>query len=119
MAVPGLALWCGGLVTARANRTAPSFALLPVMVIWVNLHGSFMLGLLLPGVFMIEALFDRGADHRQVLTSWTLFILAAWSAALLNPDFSAGVVFPIHLLRMKSLAAVKDRTDRFQQLAAA
>jgi len=47
LAWPCLALWCGGLVAARARRTAPSLALLPVMALWVNLHGSFLLGLLL------------------------------------------------------------------------
>ena len=119
LAWPCLAIWCGGLVTARANRTTPSLALLPVMVIWVNLHGSFMLGLLLPGAFMVEALFDRDADHPRVLTSWTLFILAAWSTALLNPDFFAGVLFPIHLLGMKSLVGNQGMAaDRFQRATA-
>ncbi len=96
LAWPCLALWCGGLVTARANRIAPSFALLPVMLLWVNLHGSFMLGLLLPGAFMIEAAARlRDADHHRVFMSWAGFILAAWAVALLNPDFLAGVLFPI------------------------
>ncbi len=104
LAWPCLALWCGGLVNARARRVAPSFALLPVMVLWVNLHGSFMLGLMLPGVFMVEALFDPGADHRRVIMSWAGFILLAWMVALFNPDFLAGVLFPIHLVGMKSLA---------------
>jgi hypothetical protein len=108
LAWPCVAIWCGGLVTARAKRSPPSFALLPVMLVWVNLHGSFMLGLLLPGVFMIEALFDCGTGRRQVLLFWTLFILGAWLTALLNPDFLAGVLFPIHLLSMKGLAFVKE-----------
>jgi hypothetical protein len=120
LAWPCLAVWCGGLVTARANQAAPSFALLPVMVLWANLHGSFMLGLLLSGAFMIEALFDPGVDHRRALTSWTGFILAAWLAALLNPDFFAGALFPIHLVAMKSLARIGEwqPTDfsRFQPL---
>jgi len=104
LAWPCLALWCGGLATARADRAAPSFALLPVMLVWVNLHGSFMVGLLLPGAFMLEALLDPGSARRRVLTTWTAFILAAWAVALLNPDFLAGVLFPFHLLGMKSLA---------------
>jgi hypothetical protein len=104
LAWPCLALWCGSLVTARARRTVPSFALLPVMVLWVNLHGSFMLGLLLPGAFMIEALFDPSANRYRVLICWTRFMLAAWAVALLNPDLLAGVLFPIHLVGMKSLA---------------
>jgi hypothetical protein len=104
LAWPCLALWCGGLVTARARGMAPSFLLLPVMLVWVNLHGSFMLGLLLPAAFMIEALLDPAAEPRRVLTLWVLFILAAWAVALLNPDFLAGALFPFHLVGMKSLA---------------
>ncbi len=106
LAWPCLALWCGSLVTARANRRAPSFALLPVMVLWINLHGSFMVGLMLSGAFMIEALFDSRADRRRVLISWGGFTLAAWVVALLNPDFLAGVLFPIKLVGMQSTTVI-------------
>ena len=96
LAWPCLALWCGGLINARANRTAPSFWLLPVMLLWVNLHGSFMIGLLLPCAFLIEAQFDPAIDRRAVFTDWAAFILAAWAVALLNPDGIGGVLFPFH-----------------------
>jgi hypothetical protein len=71
------------------------------MLVWVNLHG--MLGVLLPGAFMIEALLDRGAG-RPVFFAWSRFIGAAWLVALVNPDLLAGVVFPFHLVGMQSLA---------------
>jgi len=106
LAWPCLALWCGGLVTARANRTAPSFWLLPLMLLWVNLHGSFMIGLLLPAAFLLEALLEPGANHPHVLKTWAVFILGAWVVASVNPDGVAGVLFPIHMLGMKSLAWV-------------
>lgn len=108
LAWPCLALWCGGLAVARADRAAPRYALLPVMVVWVNLHGSFMLGLLLPGVLMIEAMFDPMANRRRVLTSWGGFIVAAWAAALLNPALFEAVLFPFKLLHMTSLAAIEE-----------
>jgi hypothetical protein len=101
---PCLALWCGGLVVARANRTPPSFWLLPVMALWVNLHGSFMLGLLLPGAFMIEAALDSREDRFATLARWGLFVAAAWAAAALNPAFIDGLLFPIRMVGMKSLA---------------
>jgi hypothetical protein len=74
------------------------------MLMWVNLHGSFMIGLLLPAAFLVEALFDPGIDRRRVMLSWLAFILAAWVVALLNPDGLAGVLFPVRLVGMKSLA---------------
>jgi hypothetical protein len=120
LAWPCLALWCGGLVAARARRTAPSLALLPVMVVWVNLHGSFLLGLLLPGAFLVEALFDEAAEPLQVLASWGAFIFAAFAVALLNPAGLAGVMFPVHLLGMTSLAGIAEwrppTFDRVQPL---
>ncbi len=106
LAWPCLVLWCGGLVTARARRTAPSLMLMPVMVLWVNLHGSFMLGLLLPIALMVEAVLDVGADRRRAMIDWGRFILAAWAVALLNPDFAAGVIFPIRMVGMASLARI-------------
>ncbi len=120
LAWPCLALWCGGLITARTNRIAPSFALLPVMLLWVNLHGSFMFGLLLPGAFLIEALLDAHSDRRRVFTGWAAFIAASWAVALINPDFLAGVLFPIHLLGMTTLTWVGEWApadfSRFQPL---
>ncbi len=104
LAWPCLAIWCGGIAAARARQAAPSFWLLPVMLIWVNLHGSFIVGLLLSGAFMVEALCDRGADLRRVLTGWGAFVLGSCVVVLLNPDFVAGALFPIRMIGMKSLA---------------
>ena len=119
LAWPCLTLWCGALVAARADRRAPSFALLPVMLVWVNMHGSFMLGLLLPGAFMIEAMLDRGADRGRVFRSWGGFILAAWAVALINPDFLAGVLFPYHLIGMTNLVWIDEwRPSDFSRFGA-
>ncbi len=103
LAWPCLELWCAGLVLARAQGRAPSWWLLPVMVVWVNLHGSFMTGLLLPLPFLAEAAWEAGPRWRQPARDWALFTLAAWACALLNPDTIEGVLFPFHLLGMSSL----------------
>lgn len=117
LAWPFLALWCAGLVTARARRTSPSLWLLPVMLVWVNLHGSFMAGLLLPPALMIEALLDPGANRGRVIKQWGLFILGSAVAALCNPDFLAGAVFPIRMLGMRSLSWIGEwEPTNFSQL---
>lgn len=103
LAWPCLELWCAGLVLARAQGRAPSWWLLPVMVVWVNLHGSFMTGLLLPLAFLAEAAWEAGPDWRQPVRAWTLFTLAAWACASLNPDTVEGVLFPFRLLGMANL----------------
>jgi hypothetical protein len=102
LAWPCLALWCAGLVAARANRTAPSFLLLPVMLVWVNLHGSFIIGLLLAAAFLAETLFD--SPPRRTILSWAGFAAAAGAVTLLNPEGLAGLLFPVHMVEMASLA---------------
>ena len=106
LAWPCLILWCTGLLKARANRAAPSFWLLPVMLVWVNLHGSFMFGLLLPFAFLAEAAMESDLDRRRVIVAWSVFIAAAGAVALLNPEGVSGVLFPVTMLRMQSLALI-------------
>ena len=98
-----LELWCAGLVLARARRASPSWLLLPVMTLWVNLHGSFMIGLLLPLAFLAEAAIEAVPNRREAVTGWAVFTAAAWVAALLNPDLLAGELFPFRLLGMREL----------------
>src|ERR1041384_5156511 len=47
LALPVMMAWVGGLVGAADRRSAPSFRLLPLMALWANLHGGFVLGLAL------------------------------------------------------------------------
>ena len=44
-----LAFWVDRLLTAREARTAPPLWLAGVMLLWVNMHASFLLGLALVG----------------------------------------------------------------------
>lgn len=103
LAWPCLELWCAGLVLARARGTRPSWWLLAVMAVWVNLHGSFMLGLMLPVAFAAEAMLAAGPAWRQPARTWALFTAAAWAAALLNPDTVGGLLLPFRLLGMHNL----------------
>lgn len=110
LAWPCLVIWVSGLVVARAGRRAPRWWLLPVMVLWVNLHGSFILGLLLALAFAAEAVAEAGAGWRDPARRWLGFTVLAWCAALLNPDLLDGVLFPFRLLRMRSLGWIGEWT---------
>jgi len=107
LALPLLALWLSELLIARSEERAPSFALLPVMTLWANIHGSFMLGLGLAAGLALDALVsddNRAATFR----SWSLFGAGALAAALINPHFIQGLLFPIDMMGAAKLANVAE-----------
>ena len=107
LALPLLELWTAGLVIARSERRAPSFALLPLMTLWVNIHGSFLLGLALVVGLAIEAI-ASDEDRVAAFRHWGSFALGAVVAALLNPHGFAGLLFPLHMAATASLAHVSE-----------
>ena len=99
LALPLLALWTLELLNARDGKRAPRWWLLPVMLLWANLHGSFAFGLALAAAFALEAvLADRAA-----LKGWGLFFVASVVAAAITPQFIHGLLFPFQLLVMGSI----------------
>ena len=88
LAMPILMAWTIGLVRAADANRSPSLWLLPLMVLWANLHGGFTLGLAFGLAFACEALLAaRGHDNfAGVARSWGLFLLLAFSCSLLTPN---------------------------------
>jgi hypothetical protein len=78
--------WVGGLVSAMDRRSAPSFWLLPLMMLWANLHGGFVLGLALVAPFGLDAVLNTEPCSRQsTLLRWAAFGIAAIAASCANP----------------------------------
>ena len=86
LALPIMVAWVGALLAAIDRRTAPSFWLLPLMALWSNLHGGFVLGLALIAPMALEAVWDADAPLRKSLAlRWALFAGAALIASCLTP----------------------------------
>jgi hypothetical protein len=100
-AMPLLVLWVAGLVSARAARRTPSPWLLPVMVLWANLHGGFVVGLALCAGLAAEAVLAApGQARRPTLRKWGLFVAGAGLASLVTPQGIAGWLFPLRLMSL-------------------
>src|SRR3981189_2352191 len=67
LALPVMMAWVGGLVAAADRRAAPSFWLLPLMVLWANLHGGFVLGLALVAPIAADAVLNAEVSQRKSL----------------------------------------------------
>jgi hypothetical protein len=107
LTLPLLELWTAGLVIARSEHRAPSFALLPLMTLWVNIHGSFLLGLAFVVALGVEAI-ASDEDRVTALRQWGSFAAGAVVAALLNPHGLAGLLFPLHMTATAGLAHVAE-----------
>lgn len=91
-----LAGWTIVLLRAREAGRAPPLAAALIMLVWANMHGSFVFGLALAGAFGLEALVlstDRTATFRQ----WAVFGLVTLAAALATPFGIAGLLFPLQV----------------------
>ena len=101
LALPVMLIWTGALLDARSAGRAPSFALLPLMALWANLHGGFIFGIAFIAPLALEALVD-GRPRAQIV-QWALFGFASVGAALLTPAGIGGLLAPLQVLSMKAL----------------
>lgn len=86
LALPVMVAWVYGQVNASDARKAPSFWLLPLVILWANLHGGFVLGLALIAPFALDALWNADAPQRLSLAlRWMAFGLIALAASCITP----------------------------------
>jgi hypothetical protein len=86
LAMPVMVIWVSGLIAAADRRDAPSFWLLPLMVLWANLHGGFVFGLFLVGPIGLDAAVGASEKARKALVArWALFGLLALAASCCTP----------------------------------
>jgi hypothetical protein len=86
LALPVMMAWVGGLVQAADRRGAPSFWLLPLMTLWANLHGGFVLGLALVAPIAVDAVWNADARTRKSLAlRWAAFAVAAIAVSCVTP----------------------------------
>jgi hypothetical protein len=85
LALPLMVAWAGVLVNAVDHRRSPPLALLPVMTLWANLHGSFTLGLAFVAPLAFEAWWGAGDARRETPLRWLSFGALALLAACVTP----------------------------------
>lgn len=103
LAMPIMALWVIAILLAREKDRGPPWWLLAVMIVWANLHGSYVFGLALLGPFALEALIAAPARWRAVVLHWGSFGVLALGAALITPHGIGGLIHPFQLMTMTSL----------------
>ena len=86
LALPVMVAWVGGMIAAADRRRAPSFWLLPLMALWANLHGGFVLGLVLTAPIALDAVVSAEARLRKpLILRWAAFGFAALLTSFATP----------------------------------
>ena len=108
LTIPILVVWLVALVRARSENRAPSPWFPLLIVLWANLHGSFVFGLGIAALLAAEAVLlapDRPARFRAA-RDWGCFGALALGAALMTPYGVSGLSAPFHLVNMSALTYI-------------
>ncbi|HZZ87710.1 MAG TPA: hypothetical protein VFE13_05175 [Caulobacteraceae bacterium] len=119
LAAPLLVFWTSQLLAARRQDRAPPLELALLMVLWANLHASFIFGLGIVAPFAAEAFFEAPNEvgaKLKVVQGWGVFGAVATALSLATPHGILGLEFPFWVLNMKVLPNILEwRSATFQQ----
>lgn len=107
LAWPLLAGWLLILLHARERGRAPTLAALPIMLVWANLHASYILGLGIAGVLALEAFMTQRRD-RSVIVRWGAFLAGALLAACITPHGVQGFLYPFQVSGMSVVSVIDE-----------
>lgn len=98
-ALPIMVFWTSELIKASENKTHPPYALAPIMTLWSNMHGSFIMGLAFILFFAAECVFSAESRPIQIklLKHWLVFFLISLLATLISPHGVDGLLLPFKL----------------------
>lgn len=104
---PLIAFWVSQLLIRSESGRAPPFWLLPFIVLWANLHGSFTLGILFVLPLSLEAGLNAECTERhRIFRKWGCFFVLTVLACLITPFGWDGLAFAGKVVSMQSLATI-------------
>lgn len=96
-----MVLWVGALINATEKQLEPPWWTLGLMVLWANLHSSFVLGLALSIVIALDAVQQQPTERRRMAARhWLSFLALSSLAAMVTPSGWRGLLFPVEVMGM-------------------
>jgi hypothetical protein len=108
LVLPILVLWMVELLAAREAGRAPRLFMAALMLLWANLHGSYVFGFVLLAPLALEALVEPQADRVKVIRDWGGIGLLCAGATLVTPHGLTGLLHPFYILGMGTLNAIQE-----------
>ena len=104
---PIVALWTMLLMRARASGRAPPLWTALLMILWSNLHASFVVGLFIAAAFGLEGLV-ASTDRARAFRDWLIFGLVCAVAVCINGNGIHGVLYPLSYTDLKMLPLIDE-----------
>lgn len=104
---PLLALWTLLMLRAREEDRAPPVAAALLMILWANLHASWLFGLALGGAFGLDALVSS-PDRKRAFGQWLIFGAACVAAVFVNGNGANGVLYPFGYTHLQMLPLIDE-----------
>ncbi len=109
LVLPILVVWMITLVSAADRRRAPPLALALLMVAWVNMHGSFPLGLVMAGLLACEGvLLQPSGTRARAFRGWASFLALACAATLVSPYGWQAILVPLKIGNAETLRYIDE-----------
>lgn len=106
---PLLVLWTAVLLSARDKGRVPAVAWAGLMLLWANMHASFLLGLGIAAAFGLEALLAAAPGERLATARrWAIFGAASLACALVTPYGLGGFLYPLQVSGMEILPYIDE-----------
>lgn len=101
----------------RQEKKWAYVALPALMLVWANLHGGFVLGVVIIAIYCIGAAVSRNAQRPTYLVSATAILVSGINPNGYTVFFSLPFIIPlISLLNIESLQPVKDAAGSINEL---
>lgn len=120
-ALPIIIYWTSQLIEASEKQLSPPFNMLPLMIIWANIHGSFLAGIVFCIFWGAESVFYAQENVRKELVyKWFIFVLASFLCATVSPHGINGLLLPLQISNMNvALSYIGEwRSPNFQNIQA-
>lgn len=107
LVLPVLMVWTVAMLRARDADRAPPLAWAALMLLWANLHGSYVFGFVVAAALALEALITAPPERRwPVVRDWGAFGLLSLGAAMLTPHGPAGLLYPFYVMTLEATAGI-------------
>lgn len=104
---PILVVWVGTLIKSNEQKEGPPYSLLVLMMLWANMHGSYILGLAILLPLALEGIrITPIANRHTCALRWLVFVALAGLVTLVTPYGWHGYRLIFELLSQPTLTTI-------------